>query len=118
MIYKDSYMHCWSFINCNLQCTGRGHLSGRIVETNPSAHKTSTWLNLYSMLNSAQAINMILIWVYNRMQPLTNQDLPAMAAVLCNRQTIFRRQTIFPKLDTGSHEALTALTVAPIRRRK
>ena len=61
---------------------------------------------------------MILIWVYNRMQPLTNQDLPAMAAVLCNRQTIFRRQTIFPKLDTGSHEALTALTVAPIRRRK
>ena len=25
------------------------------------------------------------------MQPLTNQDLPAMAAVLCNRQTIFRR---------------------------
>ena len=61
---------------------------------------------------------MILIWVYNRMQPLTNQDLPAMAAVLRNRQTIFRRQTIFPKLDTGSHEALTALTVAPIRRRK
>ena len=52
------------------------------------------------------------------MQPLTNQDLPAMAAVLCNRRTIFRRQTIFPKLDTGSHEALTALTVAPIRRRK
>ena len=34
---------------------------------------------------------MILIWVYNRMQPLTNQDLPAMAAVLRNRQTIFRR---------------------------
>ena len=55
MIYKDSYMHCWSFINCNLQCTGRGHLSGRIVETNPSAHKTSTWLNLYSMLNSTSS---------------------------------------------------------------
>ena len=46
---------CWSFINCNLQCTGRGHLSGRIVETNPSAHKTSTWLNLYSMLNSTSS---------------------------------------------------------------
>ena len=27
----------------------------RIVETNPSAHKTSTWLNLYSMLNSTSS---------------------------------------------------------------
>ena len=26
-----------------------------IVETNPSAHKTSTWLNLYSMLNSTSS---------------------------------------------------------------
>ena len=54
-IQRLIYMHCWSFINCNLECTGRGHLSGRIVETNPSAHKTSTWLNLYSMLNSTSS---------------------------------------------------------------